>query len=328
MKLLTLSIAAYNVEKYIEDILKKAVRCKNKDSLEILVIDDGGTDKTIEIAEEYEKKYPGVIIPIKKVNGGWGSTVNIGIRKATGRYFKLLDGDDYIDTDELDSFLDFLKNADSDMIYTSFRTFDDYTNKTLKEFEISGDLQNGEKYNIEDVANFIYPRMHAVTFKLRILKENNVKILENCFYTDVQYILDSMIYCNSVMIYKGITYNYRIARSGQSVSMEGLRKHYADHMKVTEELINQYYNLNINGNLKELFFNRVNDMIEAQYIIFWKIKEGKSNDYVNFESFLKNKEKFYLSASKQIVAARVFSKLGLISIFCIIFNFLKPNVTI
>ena len=78
-KLLTVSVAVYNVEGYITQLLDSVVSAKNKNEIEVLVIDDGGTDNTLNVALKYQEQYPSVIHAIHKENGGWGSTVNYGI---------------------------------------------------------------------------------------------------------------------------------------------------------------------------------------------------------------------------------------------------------
>ena len=94
-KLLTVSIAAYNAEKTIEKCLNSFLGCKHLIDLEILVINDGSSDSTADIVSAYEKQYPYSIRLINKENGGHGSTINKGIEIATGKYFELMDGDDY-----------------------------------------------------------------------------------------------------------------------------------------------------------------------------------------------------------------------------------------
>ena len=100
-KILTISVAAYNVENYIRDTLESLVIPELLDDLEIFIIDDGGTDKTLAIAKEYELKYPNTFHAIHKSNGGYGTTVNWSIKNATGKYIKLVDGDDWIDANGL-----------------------------------------------------------------------------------------------------------------------------------------------------------------------------------------------------------------------------------
>ena len=86
-KILTISIAAYNVGDYIKNTLDSLVVPEVMDKLEVFIVDDGGTDETLKIAKEYEEKYPETFHAVHKENGGYGSTVNYSIAHATGKYF-------------------------------------------------------------------------------------------------------------------------------------------------------------------------------------------------------------------------------------------------
>ena len=100
-KTLTISIAAYNMEAWIKRALDSLLDKRVIDDLEVFAVDDGGTDRTLEIAKEYALQYPNSIFPIHKENGGYGSTVNYSVKHANGKYLKLLDADDWFDADGL-----------------------------------------------------------------------------------------------------------------------------------------------------------------------------------------------------------------------------------
>ena len=89
---LTIIVPAYNVEKYLEQCLDSLVN-QTIIAHKVIVVNDGSTDSTAEIAMEYQEKYPDTFRLINKENGGWGSTLNVGIKNAIGKYFKQLDGD-------------------------------------------------------------------------------------------------------------------------------------------------------------------------------------------------------------------------------------------
>ena len=93
-KLLTISVAAYKVERYLPETLDSFLIPSVREQLEVLIINDGSGEAISEIAREYEKKYPQIFRLIEKENGGHGSTVNRGIEEAQGKYFKTVDGDD------------------------------------------------------------------------------------------------------------------------------------------------------------------------------------------------------------------------------------------
>ena len=94
MKLLTITVPCYNSEKYMRKCIDSLL--PGGEDVEILIVDDGSTDKTAEIADEYAEKYPTIVKAIHKENGGHGSGVNTGIEKASGLFFKVVDSDDWV----------------------------------------------------------------------------------------------------------------------------------------------------------------------------------------------------------------------------------------
>lgn len=97
MKLLSIAIPCYNSEAYMENCIKSLL--PGGDEVEILVIDDGSKDRTAEIADEYQEKYPGIVRAIHQPNLGHGGAVNTGIHNAQGLYFKVVSGPEIRITD-------------------------------------------------------------------------------------------------------------------------------------------------------------------------------------------------------------------------------------
>ena len=141
-KLLSISVAAYNVEKYIETLIEIIICTKNKDFIEVFIVDDGG----------------------------WGSTINYTIKIANGKYFKQLDGDDYYDSNGLDSLVSFLSNSSSDLVYTPFVEFEDgqFTNQKNHFLNDGFELKyDGTQYSIDECTMaFEHIAMHSCTFIL------------------------------------------------------------------------------------------------------------------------------------------------------------------
>ena len=115
-KILSIVVPAYNVEKYLDQCLSSFVNTEVLRDIEILIINDGSTDRTAEIAEKYCEKYPGCFVLYNKENGGHGSGINYGIEHAKGKYFKVVDGDDWVETVNLPVFVRTLKKIDVDVI--------------------------------------------------------------------------------------------------------------------------------------------------------------------------------------------------------------------
>lgn len=279
MKLLTISIAAYNAENYIKKALD-SLCCKNLSKLEIFVIDDGGSDGTLAIAKEYEKKYPDSIHAVHKENGGLGSTYNYSIENGTGKYIKLLDADDFFNITELEKFVDILQNVDVDAIYSPYLTFDDKTGDILDHVDISSSCEMIKPMSISNLLSYKELRMHSLTFNLQMLKSNKVHILEKCFYTDTEYVTKGLFFSKTIVFTNCEVYNYRLGREGQSVDTLGLKKHYRESIKVAEELL-RFYVSNINdGNSKVVLYN-LNLLLRFVYNTLLKL--GLKDDFISFD---------------------------------------------
>ncbi len=236
MKTLSISVAAYNMEKLIRQNLDSFVNSENADDIEVLVINDGSKDSTAQIVEEYVKKYPDTVKLINQENAGPGSTVNKGIEFATGKYFRMVDADDWVG-DGFESFVEALKNCDADMVVTNYICVDDKTNLT-KKVKIQG-LTDGVVADFSKVCESLLLEMHSVTFKTEILKQNNVRVF-NGFYTDIQYLLFPSPFVKTVLYLDTDVYMYRVSLSGQSMSPESMQKNIKMHDDMLFSVVELY----------------------------------------------------------------------------------------
>lgn len=101
-KILSIIIPMYNSQKYIKKCLASLLLPQEQmDCIEVIVVDDGSIDQGAEIAGRYQEKYPSMFILIQQPNGGHGCAVDAGIARCTGKYFKVLDADDWLRTKAL-----------------------------------------------------------------------------------------------------------------------------------------------------------------------------------------------------------------------------------
>ena len=120
MKLLTIVIPTYNTERYLARCLDSLLTEEVLKELEILVVNDGSRDGSLAIARDYAARYPDTVTVIDKENGGHGSTINTGLQAATGRYFRVLDSDDWFDTCNFIKYFRALRHCREDVVITPY----------------------------------------------------------------------------------------------------------------------------------------------------------------------------------------------------------------
>ena len=122
MKPVSVIVAAYNIEGYIERCLNSIVNQTFKD-LEIIVVNDGSTDKTLKKIQDIAEKDSRIII-IDKVNGGVNSARNTGLKKSKGEYILFVDGDDWLELDAIDKLYKNIKDRNLDvLVYNAYNAY-------------------------------------------------------------------------------------------------------------------------------------------------------------------------------------------------------------
>lgn len=238
-KQLTISVAAYNVEAYLDQLMETVIKADVIDKLEILIINDGSKDKTAEIARDYQNQYPQSVRLIDKPNGGHGSTINRGIEEATGRYFRALDGDDWVHSEHLAALVKKMETIDSDIILSDYcECYEGGRTRLPNEFP---ELKDGELYQFDEIWHpKFWMRYHTVIFRTELLKEHQIRLDEHCFYVDVELMLYPIPYLNSIFFAKDYLYCYRLGNNGQSVSDTSRKKNIKHSEKVAYHLIDYF----------------------------------------------------------------------------------------
>lgn len=270
MKTLTISIAAYNVEKYLRDTLESFCIPEIMDDIEVLVVDDGSKDNTYQIAEKYQEKYPNTFRYIKKKNGGHGSTVNKGIELASGKYFKVVDGDDWVQKADFIQLVEYLKSAETDLVLTDFsRVYTDGSKK--KEIYFSA-FEAGRIYHVLEMPETESIAMHSIAVKSQLLKNNEVCLSEKCFYVDIEYVVYILNYAESVVYMPYDVYMYRYGTPNQSVNVKNMIKNIGMRIKVSTRLaeyITSYKNsAGFDPKRYEVMKNKVVRMISGTCLVY------------------------------------------------------------
>ncbi|MBQ9993613.1 MAG: glycosyltransferase family 2 protein [Clostridia bacterium] len=239
-KILTVAIPAYNVENYIDYCLSSFMADSiPEDDLEVLIVNDGSKDNTEAIAKRYEELYPDVFRVITKENGGHGSAINTGLANASGKYFKIVDGDDWVDYEQFIKYITLLRETDADLVATDFccvsaETLDvtDTRSPVIRGDNISG------VFDFDSVCDNLFVRMHSATWRTSLLRERGIRIDEGRFYVDMEYILFPIPYVQTVCIAHLPVYMYRLGMGGQSVSIASMQRNIQHHLDVMNANLN------------------------------------------------------------------------------------------
>ena len=318
-KILSISVAAYNLGDMIKENLDSFCNSKVAKYIEVIVTDDGSKDNTADIVKEYEKKFPDTVKLIKQKNSGPGSTVNSGIKNATGKYFKMVDGDDWVVTENLEEYINFLNNNDCDMVLTNYDIYDNQIKKIISTEKL--ELPNKKILNFSDICQNLKLQMHFVTYKTEILKKNNIK-LDNCFYTDVEYLLFPVPFVKSIAYLNKTIYVYRVAQSTQSVSIPSMQKNINMHETVLSRLVEFYENikLDVDVNKKIYLKNRISSMADVQLgtLLTFDITPSKKEEIRKFNNNLKEQsyeifKQYKKSKKAKIVLLSNYKLCGLVS---------------
>lgn len=312
MKMITFSINAYNVEKTIGKTIESLVSdSKCLDKIEIIIIDDGSTDGTNKVAQKYVKEYPDVIKLISKINGGLGSAMNCGMKNAEGKYFKSIDGDDWINTENLGDLINFLEVSQADMVVSDYIKFFSQTKRqAVHLFDV---MQPQKEYNINQIISDlnILP-YHTLFYKTSILRKWSISIDEKLYYVDTELELFPLYYVNTISYFDREIYIYRLGVEEQSVSVESLKKNILQLEQVYLNLEKFYINKRYLDD-KENISNFVKKRVCRLFCLYIKVYVGlpiNVRNYKELKSFIirTKANKIYQSKDMHSITVRLIYK--------------------
>lgn len=242
MKLITFTVPCYNSEAYMRRCIDSLL--KAGDCAEIIIVDDGSTDGTGEIGDEYAAEYPDMVQVVHKENGGHGSGVNAGLQRATGKYYKVVDSDDWLDETALKNVIKQLKkwekkNKEPDLIVCNY-LYDHLNEGRVKRMGYENVLVEGLIVNWNRIGKFKpsqYLIMHALIFRTEVLRKANVQLPEHTFYVDNIFANQPLAYVESLVYLNEDLYHYFLGREDQSVNEQVLMKRIDQQIYVTKRLL-------------------------------------------------------------------------------------------
>lgn len=236
MKKVSVIIPIYNAEKYLKKCLDSIVNQTLKE-IEIICVNDGSTDKSLEIIKEYSKKDNRIVV-VDKENTGYGNSMNIGINISKGEYVGIVESDDFI---ELNMFEDLYNIAKKENIYVVKSRYYEITEDTkIIADNIEKDTPLSKKIKSAEYKNNVlgYSNIWTGIYKKEFLDKNNIRFLETkgASYQDTSFAYKTWVYSQEVYISKNAYYNYRLDNENSSVKSQEkvycICKEYEEILKV------------------------------------------------------------------------------------------------
>lgn len=262
MTLLSIAIPSYNAQDYLHYCVSSLVVGGNQ--VEILIINDGSSDRTQEIAEELAACYDNVRA-IYHENKGHGGAVNTGIREAKGTYFKVVDSDDWVDTRAYMKVLETLAQLENedhrvDAFITNF-VYEKEGQTRKKTMAYHDVLPEYQLFTWEEVGAFSkgqYMMMHSLIYRTDLLREVGLELPEHTFYVDNIFVFTPLQSVETMYYLPVDFYRYFIGRHDQSVNESVMIKRIDQQLKVNRILVDELHLDQIeNPDLRSYLLNHV-----------------------------------------------------------------------
>lgn len=241
-KFLTVCVPVYNTECYLDRCLLSLASSPCADQLEVIIVNDGSTDSSREIALAYQERYPAIFSLVDKENGGHGSTINTALDRATGIYFRVLDSDDWVDGENLAKLIDKMRTEGlwADLVSANYHQVFAESGSTI-EIEKKAPIKD---YVLHDFANADFSKeyfsIHSMMIATELLRAADFRITEHAYYVDVEYMLCAIPYVHTVMFAPEHIYRYAVGNSEQSINPDVFVSRYDHHDRVIRRMVDYY----------------------------------------------------------------------------------------
>ena len=243
MKLITFTVPCYNSAAYMSHCVETLLPAGEE--AEIILVNDGSSDDTGRIADEFAAKYPTIVRVIHQENGGHGEGVNQGIRNAQGMYFKVVDSDDWLDTESLPRVMDKLRELSRgehplDLMMCNY-VYEHVADNTRLVVNYKGILPEDRVFGWNEIGRFPPNKnilMHSVIYRTEVLRASGVDLPKHTFYVDNIFVYQPLPSVNTIYYMNVDLYRYFIGREDQSVNEKNRVKRVDQQLRVTRIMMN------------------------------------------------------------------------------------------
>lgn len=292
-ELVSIIVPVYNVEKYICECLNSIIEQTHK-IIEIILVDDGSTDNSGKICDEYAKKDSRIRV-IHKENGGQGSARNTGLKMAVGKYVLFIDSDDWVEENYVELLLRY-KTKDNITCCGYKAVYDEKVemhalnkiseDKVLDFIDkmLSFELENANGRHINPIGNYMWNKMwNRSSFEFIEF--------ENCKFEDINIFLKLAFQYKSIIILPNTLYNYR-QRSDSTV--------YSIKNKSCRDLIDALLNQEEDLKKYDKLYKKIKTLTAAMTVSCMKCDDISENDLEKYKAIAKNRLNIKLFCYKRI----------------------------
>lgn len=250
-------VAAYNAEKYVAETMNSLVN-QTIDDYEIIVVNDGSSDSTLDILKEYEKAYSFVQV-IDKENGGPSSARNAGLDIARGEYVYFFDADDILEADALSALYKQAKKRRADLVIAKYDIFNRF-----KTFPVNGinDLVAEKRIKKYDTRILWTFSLCNKLFKREIIEEYSLRLPPISYSEDGAFLMNYIYHCKRITGLDKVIFHYRRMYDGEAESITA-----------------------------SVSPSKIRDYIEAHHLIFAAAEKSLLKDFPQYSSLQEIMEK-------------------------------------
>ena len=211
---ISIIVPVYNTAKYLDKCIQTLIN-QTLENIEIIFIDDGSEDNSVEILKNYAKKDKRIRI-LKQNHKRQGAARNYGLSIAQGEYIGFVDSDDWVKLDMFEKLYYQAKETDSDIVMCSMNTFEDGTNKIIVNTYNTLDIFNQKffenTFTPQDTLNFIFNisvSPYNKIYRKSLIDKNNIKFPENIYFEDNAFFFQSWLNAKKISLLNQKLYQYR-----------------------------------------------------------------------------------------------------------------------
>ncbi|MCI7126431.1 MAG: glycosyltransferase [Agathobaculum sp.] len=276
---LTIAVPTFNMESCLAKNLATYCDQRLESRLEVICLNNASEDGSKEIILRYVKQQPEIFRLYDRDTRGYGSSINAAIKGARGRYFRIVDADDWVDTEELVQLVERLGACNADVVLTDYQIVDMGSGRMTSVRAGEKDVCYGVVYHDFTLPIKTLPSIHGTTYRTGLLRECGFYMQDNMFFVDEEYVVLPYLAAKSVEYFPFDVYRYQVANPQQSTSPKNRAKFREHREKILRRLIGVYIGAERSGESRQALpycFERIRNGVGDHFTTLYMYMENRA----------------------------------------------------